>query len=238
MVTARLPSDLYPLTGHLAEPPKTWQSIEYTLRILALSDQVHPFIYQSRFPANLPPFDLVLCAGDLPGGYMEFVATKVTVPVLYVEGNHNEENVKDYLGSSHPPGGVVHAHGRVLQVGPLLIAGWGGVPRYKSDLRGQYLEAQATSRFVSWWPRLAPRRYRLGHAVDILLTHAPPPGPHAGSDYAHRGSLALQYFHQWYRPRLHLHGHVHLYEAQPQREYRTAQGTRVINGFGYTLFEL
>lgn len=180
----------------------------------------------------------MLCAGDLPGDYMEFVATKVTVPVLYVEGNHNEENVKDYLGGMHPPGGVINMHGRLMHLGGLWIAGWGGVPRYKSGGDGQYSDFEASARFWAWWPLLGPKRMQRQHGVDILLTHAPPPGPHAGKDYAHRGSQALGLFHRLYLPKVHVHGHVHLYEAQPQREYRSELGVRVINAFCYVLIEL
>jgi len=208
------------------------------MRILALSDQIHPFIHQARFPGNLPPFELVLIAGDLPGSYIEFIATKVSVPVVYVHGNHKEEYVQDYLGHLSPPGGAIPAHGRIVDVAGIRIAGWGGSPRYNNRDFGQYTEYQAQTRFFSWYPVLAPRRISQGHGVDILLTHAPPPGPHAGTDFAHRGSTALGWFDRIYRPRVHLHGHVHLYEAQPVREYVTPEGIRVINTFEYTLLEL
>jgi Icc-related predicted phosphoesterase len=208
------------------------------VRILALSDQTHPFVYQHRFPSNLPPFDLVLVAGDLPGSYIEFVATKVTVPVVWVHGNHKEEYVQDYLGNLTPPGGAIGAHGRIVDIAGVRIAGWGGCPRYNERPSGQYSEAEAQTRFLSWYPALMSRQLLTGHGVDILLTHAPPPGPNAGSDFAHRGSTALGLFYRLYRPRIHVHGHIHLYEAQPRREYKSPEGVRVINAFQYTLIEL
>jgi len=180
----------------------------------------------------------VLIAGDLPGSYIEFVATKVTVPVIYVHGNHKEEYVQDYLGNLSPPGGAIPAHGRLLNIKGLTIAGWGGCPRYNSRDAGQYNEHEAQTRFLGWYPNLILRGLRHGHGVDILLTHAPPPGPHAGADFAHRGSKALELFDRLYRPKLHVHGHVHLYEAQPKREYLSLQGVRVVNAFEYTLIEL
>lgn len=208
------------------------------MRILALADQVHPFVHQARFPGNMPSFDLVLMAGDLPASYIEFVATKVTVPVVYVHGNHKEEFTQDYLGNLTPPGGAIAAHGRIVDVAGVRIAGWGGSPRYNSGSFGQYDESQAKLRFWSWYPPMLSRRIRKGQAVDILLTHAPPLGPSAGSDFAHRGSTSLSFFHRMYRPRIHVHGHVHLYEAQPNREYISPEGVRVINAFEYTLIEL
>ncbi|MER3479208.1 MAG: phosphohydrolase [Meiothermus sp.] len=217
---------------------RRWGNLDQTVRILALADQIHPFIYQTRFPGNLPPIDLVLVAGDLPGSYIEFVATKVDVPLVFVHGNHKEEYTQDYLGNLTPPGGAIPAHGRIVDVAGVRIAGWGGVPRYNNRDFGQYTESEAAARVLSWAPVLLPQRYARGHGVDILLTHAPPPGPHAGSDYAHRGSTALALFHRLYRPRLHVHGHVHLYEAQPKREYRSPEGVRVVNAFEYALLEL
>ncbi|MCX7784429.1 MAG: metallophosphoesterase [Meiothermus sp.] len=208
------------------------------MRILALSDQIHPFIHQERFPDNLPPFELVLMAGDLPGSYIEFVATKVRVPVVYVHGNHKEEYVQDYLGNLTAPGGAIKAHGRIVDVAGIRIAGWGGCPRYNNREIGQYNEAEAQSRFLSWYPVLMGRRLLKGHGVDILLSHAPPPGPNAGRDFPHRGSTALGFFHRLYHPRIHVHGHIHLYEAQPKREYVSPEGVRVINAFEYTLIEL
>jgi predicted phosphodiesterase len=70
------------------------------VRLLLLSDQAHPHIYSPRFPENLPPFDLVLAAGDLPGAYLEYVATKVRVPVLFVPGNHGSSTASSAPGST------------------------------------------------------------------------------------------------------------------------------------------
>jgi hypothetical protein len=76
---------------------KTWVKI-YAMpvkRILVVADMVHPYIYRDTFPSGLEPLDLVLAAGDLPGYFMEFVATRVTCPFVWVHGNHGEETVKD-----------------------------------------------------------------------------------------------------------------------------------------------
>lgn len=44
------------------------------MRVLAIADELSPFIYTDSFPNNLPPFDLVLSAGDMPGHVLEFIA--------------------------------------------------------------------------------------------------------------------------------------------------------------------
>jgi hypothetical protein len=49
---------------------------------------------------------------------------------------------------------------------------------------------------------------------------------------------AFNRLHRWWRPRLHVHGHVHLYRSDSRREYVTAEGVRVVNAYGITLIEL
>ncbi|HWG84554.1 MAG TPA: metallophosphoesterase [Deinococcales bacterium] len=206
-------------------------------RILAVADMIHPYVYRDGFPEGLGQIDLVLGAGDLPGYYLEFIATRVPAPVVYVHGNHGEEKVKDYLGNMTPPGGVIDAHGRVLRVAGLIIAGWGGAPKYREHGEGQYTAGEVRRGLTRLAPRLALNRWRYGRPLDIFLTHAPPPGPHAGTDYAHRPCRFIGSFDARYRPRLHVHGHVHNYEGR-KVEYLSDTGTRVINAYGYNIIEV
>ena len=83
---------------------------------------------------------------------------------------------------------------------------------------------------------MALEKLRRGRAFDIFLTHAPPPGPHAGKDFAHRGCIEIGRFLNHYKPALNVHGHVHNYEGRVH-EY-TIDGTRVINVYGYQLLEI
>lgn len=205
-------------------------------RILAVADMVHPYIYRDAFPDGLGRIDLVLGAGDLPGYYLEFIATRVAAPVLYVHGNHGEEQVKDYLGHTAPPGGATNVHGRIVRVAGLTIAGWGGAPRYRDNGVGQYGELEARLGLGRLEPGLWVDRRR-GRGLDILLTHAPPPGPHAGQDHAHRGCRPIGDFSRRQRPKLHVHGHVHAYEGK-KIEYASPEGARVVNAYGYVVLEL
>jgi hypothetical protein len=205
--------------------------------VLVVADMMHPFIYRDDFPKGLGDIDLVLGAGDLPGYYLEFIATRVPAPVVYVHGNHGEEKVKDYLGNLTPPGGVIDAHGKVLRIAGLIIAGWGGAPRYRAGGEGQYTGPQVRWGLRRMAPKLNLNRTRFGRALDIFLTHAPPPGPHAGQDYAHRPCHEIGAFDKRYRPRLHVHGHVHNYEGR-KLEYQSEEGVRVVNAYGYGMLEL
>jgi uncharacterized protein len=208
-------------------------------RILAVADAVSPVVYSERFPTNLPPFDVVLCAGDLPGYLLEFMATKLRVPPVYVIGNHGNAYIRsaDAPDEIRLPGGCINAHRRVVEVGGLLVAGIEGSARYRPGPH-QYSERAMSAMVAGLTPRLLLNRIRHGRAVDVLLTHAPPKGPHEGADHAHRGVAAFNRFHRRWRPRLHVHGHVHLTGANAPREYVTEEGVRVVNAFEFALIDL
>ncbi len=197
-------------------------------RVMLVADMVHPYVYRSGFPQGLPSIDLVLSAGDIPGYFLEFLASTLPVPVVYVPGNHNDEYINEG-GGRHLPQGVINAHGRVVSEAGLRIAGWGGVPRYR-DGENQYTAAQGR-----WGLRKLAWRARGG--VDVLLTHAPPLGPHAGSDYAHRGCASITEFIGKRRPPLVVHGHIHEYEGKKISYTDAATGSQVINAYGYHILE-
>lgn len=208
------------------------------VRILAIADTVSPFVYSESFPDNLPPFDLVLSAGDMPGHVLEFLATKLEVQPVYVLGNHHNAYLRDQETQRLAlPGGCINAHGRVLEHRGVLIAGIEGSGRYRPGPH-QYAEWQ-----MEWFvARLAPslwlNRVRHGRAVDVLLTHAAPKGPHEGEDHPHRGIPAFNRFHRLWQPKVHIHGHVHLSGANAAREYVSEEGVRVINAYGFTIVEI
>lgn len=195
-----------------------------------MADYAHPFVYREGFPQGLPEVDAVLAAGDLPGSYLEFLASKLPVPIVYVHGNHANETVSE--GDERvPPRGVIAAHGRVVTAAGLRIAGWGGVPRYRPGGSGQYTERQGR------WG-LEGLAWRARGGVDVLLTHAPPLGPHAGSDHAHRGCPAITRFVARRYPRLVVHGHIHEYEGHKPDYIDPESGARVVNAYGYRVVEL
>jgi len=208
------------------------------MRILAIADLESPQVYASEFPDNLGPFDLVLAAGDLPAHVLEFVADRAGVPVVYVLGNHGVGLVRDpHDGTPVPVAGAVDAHGRVLAFAGLRIAGLEGSLRYRPGPH-QYSDAQMEWLAARLAPRLAWNRLRHGRALDVLLTHAAPRGPHEGTDGPHRGVAAFNRIHRWWRPRLHVHGHVHLRGPDTRREYTTPEGVRVVNAVGATMIDL
>ncbi len=205
-----------------------------------MADSVSPVIHSANFPQNLPEFDLALSAGDLPGHVLEFMADKLMHQPVFVLGNHDRglvANTSDPAGLQlQVPGGCINAHRRSVMQGGLIIVGFEGSARYRPGPH-QYSEREYARMVRALTPRLLWNRRRYGRAVDILLTHAPPTGPHAGEDWPHRGIPAFERFNRTWKPRLHVHGHVHLLGANAKREYVTDEGVRVINAFEFTLID-
>ena len=57
------------------------------VRVLAVADEVCDALWGAKAAALAP--DVVLAAGDLPWGYLEFLASVTDRPVVFVPGNHD-----------------------------------------------------------------------------------------------------------------------------------------------------
>ena len=207
-------------------------------RILAIADAVSPFIYSSNFPGNLPPFDVILSAGDVPGDTLEFVATKARTPPVYVLGNHGDGFIRDpETDEFRLPGGCINAHLQLVEVNGVMILGVEGSARYREGPQ-QYSEREYGVMLARLAPQLWLSQRRRGRAVDVLLTHAPPLGPNAGDDFPHRGVPAFNAFHRRWRPQVHVHGHVHLSGSAAPRSYDSPEGVTVVNAYEFTLVDI
>ncbi len=199
------------------------------MKILGLSDKVVPFIHSGKVKETYADVELVLACGDLPARYLEFVLTVLNVPLVYVPGNHDGDDLR-------VPGGIA-ADGRIVEVLGHRILGLGGSPRYKTRGRHQYTESEMRIRLLSAAPTVILERLWGRRGFDILLTHAPPRGIHDADDPAHRGFKVFLNLMRWARPRLMLHGHTHVVRnLEPtETEY---EDTRVINVYPFRELEL
>lgn len=199
------------------------------MKILALSDQTVDFIYSPTVRERFADLDLIIGCGDLPASYLEYVVTQLNVPLVYVPGNHDPDNL-------HVPGGR-SIDGISIRLKGLTVCGLGGSRRYKEDGRHQYTEAQMQWRVVQLASRLWPNRLRLGRGMDVLVTHAPPLHIHDSSDLPHVGFAAFRGLLQAFRPRLMLHGHAHSNRNIEITDTRYFE-TRIVNVFPYRVVEL
>jgi predicted phosphodiesterase len=213
-------------------------------RILAVADEVSDSLYGDVLAGRRP--DVVLSCGDLPFDYLEYLVSRLSVPLLYVPGNHDPELraradqkwPAPELGSmrepSGPPGGM-NVDGRIIETAGLRIAGLGGSARY-SDGPNQYTERQMRRRAARLRTRAALNRFRGDGRVDVLITHAPPLGLGDEDDPAHRGFAAFRDVVEKLRPNLLLHGHIHPYgRTLPDRSLGS---TRIMNVIPYRLVEV
>lgn len=66
------------------------------MKILCVSDQIDPLIYNSNAVKNFPDIDLILCAGDLPMDYVDFIVSVFNKPTYFIFGNHDLKEYKYY----------------------------------------------------------------------------------------------------------------------------------------------
>jgi Icc-related predicted phosphoesterase len=206
------------------------------VKILAVSDQVVKSIYSVHIRERFDDVDMVLSCGDLPYSYLEYIASMLNVPCLFVHGNHDQPEHQSDGRVLAEPGGWTDLDGRVVRAKGLVLAGLEGSIRYKPDGDFQYTEGQMASKIWRMLPALYASRLRYGRYLDVLVTHAPPFGIHDGEDYCHRGFQALLKFMARFRPRYLLHGHKHVYRPEPCETLYS--DTQVVNVYPFRTFEI
>lgn len=219
------------------------------MKILCISDEVDPLVYSNAIRTRFSDVSLVLAAGDLPMEYLGFIASSLNVPVAFVFGNHNLKELPRFKRGAGPRldedgmaaqlrnyFGATFLEDRVRRINGLLILGFGGSIRY-NDGHHQFTDFEMNCRLVARIPRLLWNRLVHGRFLDVLVTHAPPLGVNDRDDPTHRGFRGLRWFLRLFRPRVHVHGHIHLYDRNAAREARLYE-TRVINVFGHFVLEL
>ena len=196
------------------------------MRILAVSDRVEPLLYDRFDRQRFEDIDLILACGDLPPEYLSFLRGKLKAPLYFVRGNH------DFRHDSKTPPGCNDLNADLIKFERINIFGLEGSRWYNG---GPY---QYTEREMYWKiQRLRPRIWRMG-GVDIVITHAPPRHIHDAEDRCHRGFKSFRWLINKYSPRYFNHGHIHANFTDPSERVTVVNKTRVINTFGYFLFEI
>ncbi len=198
------------------------------MKILALSDEEVGFIYSAAIRGSFEGVGLIVGCGDLAPRYLEYVVTQLNVPLVYVPGNHDSDQMD-------VPGGI-DVDGRVVRLGGFTVGGLGGSRRYKAEGRHQYTEGQMQWRVAQMAPRMALRRMVRGRGLDIFVTHAPPSGIHDGVDLPHQGFASFRSFLGAFRPALMLHGHSHA-KRNVEATETYFLSTRILNVYPYRLID-
>lgn len=66
------------------------------MKFLCVSDQIDPLIYSPGIKERFKDIDAVLCAGDLPLDYVDFIVSSLNKPTFFIFGNHNLEDFHLY----------------------------------------------------------------------------------------------------------------------------------------------
>ena len=196
------------------------------MKILALSDEECPGLWEYYTPDKLDGYDLILSCGDLKASYLSFIVTMAKCPVLYVAGNHDGHYEKT------PPQGCDPIDDHFVVYNGIRIIGLGGCRQYHPGPY-QYTEAQMRR-------RIRKLRWQLWKhkGVDIVVTHAAPAGLGDAEDPAHWGFESLKQLLDKYHPQYLIHGHVHMtYSNKIPREIEY-NGTKIINSYERYTFEI
>jgi Icc-related predicted phosphoesterase len=202
------------------------------MRVLSVSDVVVDALYGAALAQVARGVDLILSCGDLPADYLEYIVSMLNVPLYYVMGNHGGSG-----GAKTFPDGGENVDMRVVEYRGLLIAGLEGSMRYNNRPEFQYTENEMRAKVAALTPALIRNRVQYGRYLDVLITHAAPYRIHDGTDLPHVGFKVFTWFIDQYKPRYHLHGHVHVYDNR-EETLTTRGGTTIINTYGYRIIEI
>ena len=196
------------------------------MKILSVSDRVVSTLYDNFDAERFPKVDLILSCGDLPPEYLSYLLASFNAPLYYVRGNH------DIRYDSKPPNGCIDLHARLNQFQGIKMLGLEG-SRWYSGGPNQYTEKEMWKIIRSLRPKIWWQR-----GIDIIITHAPPRYIHDAEDLCHRGFKCFRWLIDHYCPIYFIHGHIHADFSNPAERITKINKTKVVNTYGYYLFEI
>ena len=208
------------------------------VKVLAVSDRVLDHLYSSNVRERYPDVELIVGCGDLPYYYLDFLVSALDARLVYVLGNHDggAQYTSDNRRLTGVEGGT-YIHGQVVNINGLLLAGLNGSMRYRPRAPYMYTETEMRGQIARLVPQLLWNRQRYGRYLDVLVTHSPPFGVHDRSDLPHTGFKVFLQLMRVFKPRYLLHGHIHLYRQDNERQTRVGE-TEVINVYPYRLLDI
>lgn len=187
------------------------------LKILFISDEPVPVLWEYFDSSRLDGIDMVISCGDLPPQYLSFIATFFVGPVLYIHGNHDECYIET------PPDGCTCIDGRVYKFKGVRIAGLGGCMKYRNGIF-QYTEKEMFLRTLQLSLKILRHR-----GLDIFVSHAPAYGINDGKDLPHQGFRCFHYLLQRFKPKYFIHGHMHFSYNYLQKRTSKHNNITIIN---------
>ena len=156
------------------------------MKILVISDEECPALWEYYVPGRLDGFDLIISCGDLKADYLSFLVTMAKCPVLYVHGNHDG-------GYDHgPPEGCDCIDDKLLVYNGVRILGLGGCRKYHPGPY-QYTEKEMRRRIrkLRFHLCLPPTKLQLDETSFSGLCRTPSRYPLEISPHRHSQKLRL-----------------------------------------------
>lgn len=237
------------------------------MKFLCVSDQIDPLVYSTQIKERFADVDAVLCAGDLPMDYVDYIVSSLNKPTYFIFGNHNLTEFSYYHKQKHASKGphptlpkeyasydfsmshgAVYAGFKVLKDKSLKVRTKSGkeTPLLIAGASGsrrynrglnQYTDFQMFISLLKMAPALILNKIRYGRYCDIFLTHATPRHIHDREDPCHKGFKSFNWFIRKFKPAYLVHGHIHLYDMNTPR-ITDVNGTKVTNAYSYLIIEL
>jgi uncharacterized protein len=229
---------------------KAGKEIRKDFKILCISDDKDPLVYCDSIKTRFKDIDFVISAGDLPFYYYEFIVSSLNKPLFFVFGNHNLKRLGEYkrkyryvnfsdyddTPSYMNSVGATFIGCKVHRKTGLLMAGLGGSKWY-NGMPNQFTELGMFINILKIIPGLLWNRIFYGRYLDIFVSHAPPFGINDKPDMCHTGFKIFLWFLRKFRPKYHLHGHIHIYNRNKKRDALYLE-TNVINVYNHYLLEI
>ena len=166
--------------------------------------------------------DFIISAGDVSNKYIDFLVSTLDKDLIYVNGNH-------VYHKDHPITFAKNIDGKFLKFKGLRILGLDGSKVY-SFKEHQYTEFSMTCKVLK-------NIFHLLRGIDLVVTHAPLKGIHDEEERVHQGFKVFHKVIKWAKPKLWVHGHVHLHNYLEVQETKIEE-TKIVNVFGYKALEV
>ncbi len=210
------------------------------MQILCVSDWIDPVIYSEQMKNRMAGVEIVFSCGDISTSYLDFIMSELNAPVFFVVGNHIGKSriKKTPLGRTKVeiPSCFKNLHLKVYNYKGILISGFQGSGWYNGG-PFQYRQWEVFFNLFKIVPRLLYNKIKHGRFIDVFVSHAAPYKVGDKDDVCHIGLKGFNWFIKFFKPKLFLHGHIHIYDRNESR-IRQYYDTKVINCSGYIKTEI